>query len=161
MTCQAQPALGMVFKLVELDGKPRIKLSQETAKITIPGRKEAYRLIGENGNPILDLLMGCDEATPKAGVQLLCRHPLEEMRRVYVTPSKIIKLHQLVWDGAVVGTLPTLAETRAFVQQELTTIRPDILRPLNPTPYKVAVSSELYDYLHELWMQEIPIAELK
>ena len=49
VTCQAQPALGMVFKLVEVNKKPRIKLSQDIGKITIPGEKEAYRLIGSDG----------------------------------------------------------------------------------------------------------------
>ena len=34
------------------------------------------------------------------------------------------------------------------------------LRPLNPTPYKVSVSMDLYHYIHDLWMQEIPVAEL-
>lgn len=150
----------MVYKLVELDGKPRIKLSQEIAKVTIPGRKEAYRLIGENGSPILDLLVGCKEDPPKAGVRLLCRHPFNEMKRVYVTPKSVQPLHDLVWDGKLSVKLPTLEERRAYVKEQVHLIRPDVLRPLNPTPYKVSVSTELYNYIHDLWMRETPIAEL-
>lgn len=39
VTCQAQPALGMVYKLVQIDGLAKIKLSDEREKTTLPGEK--------------------------------------------------------------------------------------------------------------------------
>ncbi|GAB9471053.1 hypothetical protein Gpo141_00008278 [Globisporangium polare] len=163
VTCQAQPALGMVYKLVEIKGQPRIKLSQDASKVTIPGRKEAYRLVGSNGSPLLDLMIGCDEKPPVVGKKMLCRNPFDELRRAYVTPSGVIPLHELVWDGengGIVGKLPSLEERRKHVAEQFELIREDVVRALNPTPYKVSVSSELYDFIHELWMKEFPVQEL-
>lgn len=164
VTCQAQPALGMVYKLVEINGSPRIKLSQDPSKVTIPGRKEAYRLVGANGSPLLDLMVNCNEPAPAVGKKLLCRNPFDELRRAYVTPSAVIPLHELVWDGpsgGIVGTLPTLEERRKHVASQFELIREDVVRSLNPTPYKVSVSCDLYDFIHELWMKEFPVQELE
>lgn len=41
--------------MVEINGHPRIKLSQEVGKVTMPGCKSAYRLYGANG--ILQILI--------------------------------------------------------------------------------------------------------
>ncbi|KAF0686503.1 Aste57867_21690 [Aphanomyces stellatus] len=163
VTCQAQPALGMVYKLVQIANQPRIKLSQEPSKVTIPGRKKAFRLIGANGSPILDILMGADEVDPVAGEKMLCRHPFDEMVRVNVTPSAVVPLHSLVWDGqagGIVGYMPKLEETRDYVKEQVATMREDIMRPLNATPYKVSVTKTLYEFTHALWEKEFPVRDL-
>jgi nicotinate phosphoribosyltransferase len=55
VTCQAQPALGMVYKVVEFKNTPRIKFSEEIEKMTLPGSHSAIRVL-DNGLPILDLI---------------------------------------------------------------------------------------------------------
>ena len=67
VTCQRQPALGGVFKLVSLAGQPRMKLSQDVEKMTLPGEKAAFRLFGKSGLAILDLLQLPDEPEPVVG----------------------------------------------------------------------------------------------
>ena len=75
----------MVYKLVEIEGSPRIKLSEDVQKvilliesivafyfypelgqqITIAGAKTLHRLFGSSGKPILDLLTVDGEAAPE------------------------------------------------------------------------------------------------
>ena len=73
VTCQNQPALGCVYKLVEFGGKPRIKLSQEIKKVSIPGKKVLYRLYGRAGYPLVDLMNLEEEEPPKSGDRVMCR----------------------------------------------------------------------------------------
>ena len=56
VTCQAQPALGMVYKVCEFQGVPRIKISEEPEKTTIGGSKCAFRVINADGKPVFDVL---------------------------------------------------------------------------------------------------------
>lgn len=46
---------------------------QNTSKITIPGRKRAYRLVGTDGVPILDIMLLGGEDPPRPGVPILAR----------------------------------------------------------------------------------------
>ena len=103
VTCLRQPALGGVYKLVEIDGAPRIKLSEDVQKITIPGRKEAYRLYLKNGEPVVDVMLRIDEPQPREGERILCRHPFISSKRAYVQPAHVQRLHNLVWDGSTQG----------------------------------------------------------
>ncbi|XP_055351332.1 nicotinate phosphoribosyltransferase-like [Paramacrobiotus metropolitanus] len=163
VTCRKQPALGCVFKLVELDNEPRIKLSQDVGKVTIPGRKTFYRLVGGSGNEALvDIVQGVDEAPPEPGKRILCRHPFEESKRANVLPVSVECMHELYFDNGQVlrEKLPTMQQIRENVKRHLELLRDDHKRRLNPTPFKVSVSPELYTYLHDLWMANAPIGEL-
>ncbi|KAK6747256.1 hypothetical protein RB195_000457 [Necator americanus] len=162
VTCQKQPALGCVYKLVGLSGHPKIKLSQDVSKITIPGRKKCFRLYGKTGYSILDLMMLEDEQVPTENTQILCRHPFEESKRALVMASKVEQLQQVFWcNGAIVQELPGINTIRDRVNKSLRTLRKDHRRSFNPTPYKVSVSEKLYNFLHALWLQNAPIGQLE
>jgi nicotinate phosphoribosyltransferase len=161
VTCDDQPALGCVYKLVEAKGIPRIKLSQELSKMTIPGKKEVYRLFGEDGYSLLDLMIRVGENPPQPVKRVLCHHPFDHIKRVYVSPSKVMPLHHCVWDGKRVYKEVGLNESRDYVLNQLRSTREDHLRDINPTPYKISVSGELYDYVYHLWAEESPVRELK
>jgi len=161
VTCRSQPALGCVYKLVQVNDQPCIKISHEADKVTIPGRKEAYRLFNSSGEAVLDLLISMGTTPPVPMKRLLCRHPFDANKRVYVTPSKVEALHSCWFDGALTKPFPSLRAVRTRVQEQLASFREDHLRRLNPTPYKLSVTSDLYTSTHELWLASTPIAEIK
>lgn len=164
VTCSTQPALGCVYKLVEINGQPRMKLSQDLGKVTIPCKKQCFRLYGLQGYALVDIMTGVDEPPPKVGKRILCRHPFSESKRAHVVPQMVEKLYNCYWAGNS-GTpqepLPTLEEVRTRCKQQLAAMRPDHLRGLNPTPYKVSVTAKLYDFIHFLWLNEAPVGELR
>lgn len=174
VTCQAQPSLGCVFKLVQINDKPRMKLSQDLVKVLIPGKKIAYRLYGKAGWPLMDLLVEekeChhddddddnNDGPPQAGKSILCRHPFVVQKRCLVTPTRVEKLHKTVFDKAngVVIKLPFIHESKQFVTDQIANLRPDMLRPVNPGDYKVSVTQSLFDFLHKLWQDETPVMEI-
>lgn len=163
VTCLNQPALGCVYKLVEIKGKPRIKLSQEVEKLVIPGKKHVYRCYGSDGKPLLDLMQLDSEPQPKAGERIMVRHPFSENKRAYVTPSRIESLLNLVWDGprgGRQGPPESLTMCRQRCIDELANIRPDHIRSTNATPYKTSVTGPLYDFIHDLWLKNAPVQDL-
>ena len=69
-------------------------------------------------------------------------------------------LHHLVWDGKE-GGVPngvdvSLAAARERCGESIKHMRSDHLRYSNPTPYKVSVSEQLFNFIHKLWLEEAP-----
>ncbi|KAI5588757.1 hypothetical protein POPTR_005G139800v4 [Populus trichocarpa] len=164
VTCYAQAALGCVFKLVEINNQPRIKLSEDVSKVSIPCKKRSYRLYGREGYPLVDIMTGENEPSPKVGERILCRHPFNESKRAYVVPQQVEELLKCYWPGSSDKPredLPPLKDIRDRCIKQLEIMRPDHMRRLNPTPYKVSVSAKLYDFIHFLWLNEAPVGELQ
>uniref|UniRef100_M4DMS3 nicotinate phosphoribosyltransferase n=1 Tax=Brassica campestris TaxID=3711 RepID=M4DMS3_BRACM len=163
VTCYSQAALGCVFKLVEINNQPRIKLSEDVTKVSIPCKKRTYRLFGKEGYPLVDIMTGENEPPPKVGERLLCRHPFNESKRAYVVPQRVEELLKCYWRGNADEAreeLEPLKEIKNRCIKQLENMRPDHMRRLNPTPYKVSVSAKLYDFIHFLWLNEAPVGEL-
>jgi nicotinate phosphoribosyltransferase len=150
VTCQKQPALGCVYKLVELEGRARIKISQDVGKVLIPGTKRAYRLYDAAGRMILDLLTRHDEPPPTENKPIECCDPFVEPSRTLVTPSRVEPLLRAVFhQGKVVeGSVRSLQEAREALARELRHLDVAVARLDNPRAYVVAVSPRLYDFLH-------------
>ncbi|KAL8124916.1 nicotinate phosphoribosyltransferase 2-like [Apium graveolens] len=164
VTCYAQAALGCVFKLVEINNQPRIKLSEDVTKVSIPCKKRSFRLYGKEGYPLVDIMTGENEPPPKTGERILCRHPFNESKRAYVVPQRVEELLKCFWPGRPDKPreeLLPLKDIRDRCIHQLEQMRPDHMRRLNPTPYKVSVSAKLYDFIHFLWLNEAPVGELQ
>ncbi len=68
-TSRDDPTLAAVYKLIESNGKPRIKISED--KITFPGKKQVYRIFDKDGIFKEDLMMLDNESPPPDSEALL------------------------------------------------------------------------------------------
>ena len=133
------------MKLVEVNGKPCIKLSEEFQKVTFPGKKNAFRLYDKDNCPLVDLLTKSEEPAPVVGEAFLCRHPFIETKRAYLTPSAVENLLVPFWEngGLVKENLDSIKQVKERVAKQLLHIRNDHKRMLNPTPYKVSKTNKM------------------
>ena len=96
----------------------------------------------------------------KTDQRILCRHPFQESKRAYVTPKTIKPLLELCEPARVLERSLALKVARERFLKSLNEIREDTRRHVNPTPFKVSVSANLYSYMHDLWLENAPIGEL-
>ncbi|XP_077441371.1 nicotinate phosphoribosyltransferase [Vanacampus margaritifer] len=151
VTCTKQPSLGCVYKLVEVRGKPRMKISEDPQKSTVPGTKAVYRLIDAEGHPFLDLLCLAAEPPPEAGSDVRCHPMAADGVPLSVTPVGVICLRQEMFaKGQVTHPLSSTAETKGNVQRSLQSLHPRHKRLREPDSYTVALSEKLYDLVTDL-----------
>ena len=150
ITSEDLPALGGVYKLAAVfDEKgvatPKIKLSDNTAKITNPGFKSLYRLYDrENGMAIADLITLHDEVVDDTK-PLTLFHPVETWKEYEVDNFRAELLQRpIVKGGKLVYEFPTLLEVQAYSKEQLGKFWEEYLRLDVPQVYKVDLSTELH-----------------
>ncbi|XP_069477861.1 nicotinate phosphoribosyltransferase [Ambystoma mexicanum] len=151
VTCPLQPSLGCVYKLVQVNGCPRMKLSEDHEKMTIPGSKSIYRLFDCQGHPFLDLMAVEDEPPPPVGqeIELHVLGSLEESKKV--TPGSIEVLHRVCFkDGQICEILPSISEIKTHAQNSLSMLSTEHKKLFYPEAYKVAVTEKLYQLHNNL-----------
>ncbi|HWR22819.1 MAG TPA: nicotinate phosphoribosyltransferase [Feifaniaceae bacterium] len=155
ITSDDQPALGGVYKMsAELvDGKllPKIKRSDNPAKVTNPGCKKVYRLYrGRNGKAIADLMTLADE-TVDTQKPLRLFDPEQTWKTMTVTDFTARELLVPVFvDGELVYDLPDIRTIQAYAKKELASMWEEYKRLLNPHTYKVDLSDRLYELKQRL-----------
>ena len=141
---------GAVYKLcaVEEDGQftPRIKISENVEKITNPGVKRLLRVYDQDGKSVADLMTLRDEPLPGAKPYRYV-DPIRPWRVRYFENCVYEELQQPIFvDGKRVYTLPTLAESRAYVHQQLhQQVWEEEQRIQNPHVHYVDMSPRLYE----------------
>lgn len=148
-TAFSEPALGGVYKLVAIrrddHWRPKIKISANPVKTTIPGRKQVYRWQSKDAYQA-DAIALESEAPPKR-----IRHPDIEYKQTVLPSSELRPLLQLCWDGTSrVTASPTLPEIRNRVREELESLPVEHQRLANPHIYRVGLSESLYQLRRQM-----------
>lgn len=150
ITSKSEPVLGGVYKLCAIYNEsgeliPKIKISENPDKITIPGFKTIYRLFDSNTNmAIADLITDFDETIDESK-PLTIFDPTFTWKKKKITNFYAVKLHKQIFDkGKCVYTSPDVMEIQKIKKRELSKFWPDITRLKNPSNYFVDLSENIW-----------------
>jgi len=149
ITCVKQPALGMVYKLVSINGTPRLKLSEDIDKITLPGLKSVYRIyLTDPQKPSFDIIALRDEQQPEEGKAFEVITKGKEKKSF--TPVCVELLNPLAFDGKMLIKPLGVKEGRELIFNQLDNFDPSVIMKENAKEYEVHYSVKLYKLVEDL-----------
>ena len=155
ITASSEPVFGGVYKLMAVedpDGTiyPKIKISENVVKITVPSFKRVYRFYGADGKAEADY-MTLRHETVDDTKPLEIFDPDNTWKRKTMENFTARELQVPIFlNGELVYDLPTLEEIRAYCKKEVDTLWDEVKRFDNPHQYYVDFSQELWDLRDEL-----------
>lgn len=154
ITSKDNPAFGGVYKLAavrDADSNnfvPKIKLSENTEKVTNPGNKTVYRIYSKTTGKIkADLICLTDEVFNPEDTMIIF-DPVDTWKKTKVlggTYEMRELLVPVIRDGKRVYTSPEVMEIREYCQKEQNTLWDESRRLINPQKVYVDLSQKLYD----------------
>lgn len=150
VTSKSEPVFGGVYKLaaVEEDGKliPKIKISENTVKITNPSFKELWRLFdNETGKAVADVITLADEVIDSSKPYTIF-DPEQPYKKTTLTNFTARRLRVPIFiKGECVYKSPDIDEIREYCRQQLELIWDEVKRFENPHEYYVDLSLPLWE----------------
>lgn len=154
ITAKSDAVFGGVYKLVgiERQGKiiPKIKISENTEKITNPSFKKVCRFYSkETGFALADVIMLKEEEIPEDNYQIF--DPNNTWKKKTLTNYYVKELQEKIFEnGKLVYKMPSLKEIADYSKNDLKTIWEEVKRLNNPQKYYVDLSQKLYDLKTEM-----------
>jgi nicotinate phosphoribosyltransferase len=140
VTGQPDAALDGVYKLASAGGKPRIKLSDNVSKITLPYRKQVFRMSDNSG-----VFTGADAVTlaDEKDVDIMY-HPFYPLKSLSVKKyTKEALLHKVMENGVRVSKARSLTQITQYCTERLNKLPAEYKRFNYPHIYKVGLSERL------------------
>ncbi|MGI6197060.1 MAG: nicotinate phosphoribosyltransferase [Eubacteriales bacterium] len=151
ITAKSDPVFGAVYKLAALENPdgtivPKIKLSENTSKITTPHFKKVYRYYDRaTGKALADEMCLHDETVDTASPHTIF-DPAETWKTKTLENFDARELLVPIFkDGNQVYTSPSAKEIRAYCLAQIDTLWDEVTRFENPHNYYVDLSQKLWD----------------
>ena len=151
ITSSSSPVFGGVYKLVAVENasgdiEPKIKVSENTAKITNPHFKKFYRYYDrESGKALADELCVYDEVVDDSGEHTIF-DPNATWKTKTLTDFTAKELLVKVFEnGECVYDCPTIEEIAQYCRDQLDLLWDEVKRFENPHDYYVDLSAKLYE----------------
>ena len=155
ITASSEPVFGGVYKVVSINKNgteiPKIKISENVAKITNPCFKELYRLYdNESGKAVADVITLFDEVIDDTKPYVIF-DPEHTWKRKTITNFKAVKIRRKIFDkGELCYELPDIETIKNRCAEQLETLWDEVKRFENPHTYYVDLSEPLWKCKHEL-----------
>ncbi|MPM17545.1 Nicotinate phosphoribosyltransferase pncB2 [bioreactor metagenome] len=159
ITSEGNSALGGVYKMsaeiVEGQLVPKIKISDNPAKVTNPGYKKVFRLYDKDGMAIADLI-ALENETIDSSKPLRIFDPIQTYKSMTLTDYTVRELLVPVFvDGKQVYQCPDIHEIATYAKKEFASMWDEYKRLLMPHTYKVDLSDSLYDLKQKLLRESV------
>ena len=161
ITSATDPVFGGVYKLVAVkneDGTytPKMKCSDSASKAIIPGKLMAWRIFDAEGKGQCDVISLDDEVIEPGKPLDVINLDMDEFDRrktiVPVTVEKLLIPHMI--NGEVVIDLPTIAEKKAYIKDQLENrVWESELRPEMPHKHYVDLTLKVAKLRSDLYRQ--------
>lgn len=139
-------ALDGVYKLSVFDGRPRLKLSDNLTKTTLPGRKQVARFRNGEESFMADAIQLADEPLPDR-----MYHPFEPGKSLDLQAYQDeLLLEKVMASGRRLKAGLTVEEISSYTRQRLQQLPPEHKRFEFPHVYKVGLSPRLLKLRNEL-----------